>query len=1111
MSVTDNRVVNASQNSPGLLTASGIPCTLIRDFLAGKVDASLLPEPNWGPIGKEVYERTYSRHVPLLDATGAVVGARRETWAETVRRVVNGSLSYIDPEHWQTDEDVDLFDLIYHFKAIPAGRHLWVTGTDVAHFSKNCWASGHVERTSAHFAFLASRLFEGGGVGSNYSADLLAATSPIVGTLDLSFACHPEHEDYDKVAAVVGEGLDTVTPSAPRRAAGIAIHQGSLYAGSINAGVIRTSTLMVVDDSREGWVDVWSRLIDLSTQPGHHTVKVDVSNVRPYGATLKTFGGTASGPEALVVSSLAITAVLNQAAQRGGPLTGMEAMQIDHEIASAVVAGGSRRSARMSLMSWKDPQIMEFIHCKSDPAMHWTTNISVEIDNDFHAALADPAHALHDLAEAVLAEVAVGMARDGEPGMVDTSAHSADEPMPIRITNPCLTGDAWIQTADGLRQVVDLVGQGKITLLVNDEEWETTANGFFQTGIKQVVELDVDGTTLRVTPDHLVSTPDGWRPAGEILPGDVVDVTDSLGNTWGGSGTEAEGYLLGHLVGDGYFSPPNPNGVPGPASLCAWRSDAGSESTKAAILQAIADAGLKHRADWAGWGPATPDRQQLHSAAIRDLAAKFGIVRHHKTVTDGVMAASSEFIVGFLRGLFDTDGHVEGSSTAGGVSVRLGQSDAEFLGKVRVLLLSLGIRSAVRDGTKERYADLPGGTYWCKDSYRLIIAGAQVERFAKVIGFNDDVEAAKLAASTSTMRRGFYVKPSVGTVRSVNAGAAEPVFDCQVPGLHAFVANGTIIHNCSEASLQSYGSDQGIYGESCNLGSVDLAAFGTDTFSAHRAFELMARFLYRATLNAHPDPAAHTIEATNRRIGVGIMGLQGWVAAHGYRLSELASSDDLAELLTDFRYSVRLAADQLACELGLPCPVKVTAVAPTGTIAQLGGTTPGIHPVYARHFVRRVRYQDTDRALPELAAAGHKIVDDIYAANTKVVEFIMRDTILDQFPASLIEQADELSVGQFFDLIAVVQRTFCGPLDGQAVSATAQIAPGGDAGELARQIRSRLGAMKGFTVFPATSRPLQPYEALSEDEYQAAKMAGLVALSGDSNSGECAGGSCPIR
>jgi len=1111
MSVTEKPVFVAPQNTSADFTESGMSRALIRDFLNGEADGVLLPEPNWGPIGKEVYERTYSRNLPIVNGAGNTVGHHRETWAETVRRVVNGSLSYVDPVHWQPDEDVDLFDLIYNFKAIPAGRHLWVTGTDVAHFSKNCWASGHVARTSAHFGFLAARLFEGGGVGSNYSADLLAATAPVIGALDVSFACHPDHKDYDKVSAAVGDTLDTETPCAPRRADGSAYYQGSLYAGTINAGVIKTATRMVVDDSREGWVDVWVRMIDLSTQPGHHSITIDVSNVRPYGTALKTFGGTASGPEALVIASIAIAGVLNGAAAEGRHLTGLEAMQIDHEIASAVVSGGSRRSARMSLMSWKDPQIFEFIHCKADPAMHWTTNISVEIDDDFHDALADPAHLLHDRAEEVLAEVAAGMARDGEPGMVDTSAHSADEPLPIRITNPCVTGDAWVQTIDGLRQVNDLVSQGKVTLLVNDEEWETTADGFFQTGIKQVVELDVDGTTLRLTPDHLVSTPDGWRPAGEILPGDVVDVTDSLGNTWGGSGNEAEGYLLGHLIGDGYFSPPNGNGVPGSANLCAWKSDAGPESTKAAVLQAIADAGLKHRADWIGWGPADPDRQHLHSAAIRDLAAKFGIVRHHKTVTDEVMAASSEFIAGFLRGLFDTDGHVEGSSTRGGVSVRLGQSDAEFMGKVRVLLLSLGIRSVVRDSAPAHYEDLPGGTYWCRDSYRLIISGAQVERFAKIVGFNDEVKAAKLAASTATMRSGFYVKSSVGTVRSVNVGATEPVFDCQVPGLHAFVANGTIIHNCSEASLQSHGSDQGIYGESCNLGSVDLAAFGTDTLGAHRAFELMARFLFRATLNPHSDPAASTIEATNRRIGVGIMGLQGWAAAHGYRLSELASSPDLAAMLTDFRFSVRLAANQFAAELGLPCPVKVTAVAPTGSIAQLGGTTPGIHPVYARHFVRRVRYQDADRALPELAAAGHTIVDDIYAANTKVVEFIMRDGILDQYPSALIEQADEFSVEDFFDLIAVVQRTFCGTWDGQAVSATAQIPLGSDPAELANQIRSRLGVMKGFTVFPATTRPLQPYEALSEEAYLQAAAAGLVAIAGDSNSGECVGGSCPIR
>ena len=728
------------------LTASGLSRSAVRAFLLGETDGSDLPAPAWGPIGEAVYDRTYSRTVQGDDGV-----SRRETWAETVRRVTMGSLHLVDSCHWQPDEDVDLFDLIYSFRAIPAGRHLWVTGTSVSHYSKNCWASGWAERTSLHAAFLAARLFEGGGVGSNYSADLLDQTDPIVGTLDLRVVCHPGHQDYDRVVRAAGSTLSD-EPCAPYGVARSSYHQGSLYGGVINAGVIKTVTWLTVDDSREGWVTAWATLIDLSTQPGYHTVTLDVSNVRPYGATLKTFGGTASGPEALVISANAIVDVLNGAAVDCRCLTGLEAMQIDHEIAAAVVSGGSRRSARMSLMSWKDPQVFEFIHCKSDPTMHWTTNISVEIDDDFHAALSDPAHPLHARAEEVLAEVTTGMTRDGEPGMVDTSFHSADEPTPIRITNPC-----------------------------------------------------------------------------------------------------------------------------------------------------------------------------------------------------------------------------------------------------------------------------------------------------------------------------------------------------------------------SEASLVSYGSRTEFFGESCNLGSVDLAAFGTDMEGAQRAFELMARFLYRATLNHHHDPAASTIEAANRRIGVGIMGLQGWVAAHGYRLSELPSVPELADKLTSFRYSVRLAANQFAAELGLPCPTKVTAVAPTGTIAQLGGTTPGIHPVYARYFIRRVRYQDTDPALDGLAAAGHKIVDDIYAANTKVVEFVMRDRILDRYPADLIEQVDEFSAEAFFDIIATVQASFCGPLDGQAVSATAQIKAGLDPKELAAQIRSRLGTMKGFTVFPALTRPLQPYEALSEDAYLAATASGASDVVGDSNSGECVGGACPVR
>jgi hypothetical protein len=61
-------------------------------------------------------------------------------------------------------------------------------------------------------------------------------------------------------------------------------------------------------------------------------------------------------------------------------LSALDAMDIDHAIARCVVAGNVRRSARMSIKHWLDPDILDFIGCKADTGAHWSTNISVEVD-----------------------------------------------------------------------------------------------------------------------------------------------------------------------------------------------------------------------------------------------------------------------------------------------------------------------------------------------------------------------------------------------------------------------------------------------------------------------------------------------------------------------------------------------------------------------------------------------------------------------------------------------------------------------------------------------------------------------------------------------------------
>ena len=703
-------------------------------FLQDKIGAEELPTPEWGPIGEDVYKRSYSRNI--VEDDGSISpgwvwkvpeGRTTEVWAETVRRVVLGNLAYASPETGShPGEAVELFRMIYQFKVVPAGRHLWMTGVPGAAL-KNCHRAGWSNDPADHFRFLATQLFQGGGVGANYSEKYRVRSGEVVGKLEIAIRCDRDHKDYEAIKASSdglwvehGVGFDTFK----------------------------------VEDTREGWVAAWVHLIRAAHTPGTHQILFDLSDVRPHGAPLKSFGGRASGPAPLAGSIVEITRLLQAVVSRR--LSAIEAMKIDHYIAASIVAGGTRRSARMSQLNWDDPEVFDFIkHKRNDPSVSWSTNISVVLDDGFHAALeGGSAHACE-----VLHAIAEGMAADGEPGIYNLALAQVGEKRDVAATNPC----------------------------------------------------------------------------GE------------------------------------------------------------------AILE-------------------------------------------------------------------------------------------------------------------EHY------------------------------------------------------DPETGT------GSAS--------------------------------------GESCNLGSVDLDAIGTDDTEAAMAFALLGRFLYRATLAPIYDDDQAEIEYRNRRLGVGVMGLQGWCVQHGIKLTDLPANEELRDKLTGFRQTVRKAADGLAEVLDLPKPIKVTAVAPTGTIAQLRGTTSGMHPVYARYFIRRVRYADHDPKLQEMIDKGYNVEDCVYAAHTKVVEIPVKDIILKNHAEHLVEQSDEVNVDQFLAIQAALQSTFCGGFDGQAISATANVpASGTDADYLADTLRKHLPYIKGATVFPAVSRPQSPIEAISADQWadMTLDLAFPQLEMGDSNDGECVGGACPIR
>ena len=113
---------------------------------------------------------------------------------------------------------------------------------------------------------------------------------------------------------------------------------------TVNEHFEHTSSTVVVADSKAGWARAFREVIALLYQG--QIPRIDVSNVRPAGARLKTFGGRASGPQPLVDLFDFTIGIFKEAA--GRKLTPLEAHDIMCKVGEVVVVGGVRRSALIS-------------------------------------------------------------------------------------------------------------------------------------------------------------------------------------------------------------------------------------------------------------------------------------------------------------------------------------------------------------------------------------------------------------------------------------------------------------------------------------------------------------------------------------------------------------------------------------------------------------------------------------------------------------------------------------------------------------------------------------------------------------------------------------------
>ena len=112
----------------------------------------------------------------------------------------------------------------------------------------------------------------------------------------------------------------------------------------------------LIGDSIEGWADAIKVLMKSYFYGGSH-IKFDFSDIRPKGAMLVTSGGKAPGPQPLKECIVKIQGILNQK-ENGDKLTTLEVHDIVCHIADAVLAGGIRRAALISLFSADDDSMI---------------------------------------------------------------------------------------------------------------------------------------------------------------------------------------------------------------------------------------------------------------------------------------------------------------------------------------------------------------------------------------------------------------------------------------------------------------------------------------------------------------------------------------------------------------------------------------------------------------------------------------------------------------------------------------------------------------------------------------------------------------------------------
>ena len=372
----------------------------------------------------------------------------------------------------------------------------------------------------------------------------------------------------------------------------------------------------------------------------------------------------------------------------------------------------------------------------------------------------------------------------------------------------------------------------------------------------------------------------------------------------------------------------------------------------------------------------------------------------------------------------------------------------------------------------------------------------------------------------------FESKPDLETLKSIMSRvreSAEPGY-INAESARKRRPNFNGVNPCAEILLDSKGL--------CNLSTINLMAHITedgklDEDLLHDSIEIAVKIGMRMTNVDLELPKWDQVQKRDRLIGVSMTGIMDALDTVNFDREEWLFTLDEAKTYA------RKVARKYAYEMRIPEPLLITCIKPEGTISQLPTVSSGVHRSFAPYYIRRVRITSTDTLARVMLDLGFTVYPETGQSKYTPQEFdtlswVEKLEVLQHVDTWVIEFAvktnavkkssEETALEQY-------QRYLEFQSNWSEHNTSITISVGNDEWEtLTHAIHATWDEYVGVSFLPKDNAiyPLMPYEAITEEEYNARKVDvhNLYEVltyyeKGDSSTDtidpNCESGVCPIR